>query len=395
MGLNIVNHSKRTSSKPLTVVQMLPELESGGVERGTLEMGEFLSRNGHQSIVVSGGGRMVSRLEEEGSQHFTMPVGKKTPQSILCLPKLRRLLREKRVDIIHLRSRVPAWVGYLTVKMLPKQLRPRIVTTFHGYYSVNPYSAVMAKGECVIAVSKIISDHIETSYGVPRHRIRVIYRGFDNRLFNPDSVNRQRLGDLKQKWNLPEEGPPVILMPARIARLKGHDLLIRSLNTIRHKPWTVICVGDLNDNPAYAAELQSLIQKLNLSRRISLVGYCDDMPAALMLSDVVVSTSTKPESFGRIAIEAQAMAKPVIASAHGGSLETVQDQQTGWLVPPGDENALAAALSHAISKPCLLQTYGQRGREWVQERFTVANMCRDTLQVYYELLGSKYYSKTR
>lgn len=374
-------------SSPITVVQMLPELDSGGVERGTLEMGEFLADCGHRSIVVSGGGRLVSRLEGKGSVHYAMPVGKKTPQSIMCLPRLRRLLLKKRVDILHLRSRVPAWVGYLTVKTMPKQLRPKIVTTFHGYYSINKYSAIMAKGERVIAVSKTMSDHISTVYGIPDHRIRIIYRGFDPHLFNPDQVSRQRIDNLRRQWNLAEDGPPVILMPARITRLKGHDLLIRSLNRIQHLPWTVICAGDPSDNSTYTAELRTLIRSLSLGHKIKMVGYCDDMPTALMLSDVVVSTSTKPESFGRIAIEAQAMAKPVIASAHGGSLETVLNQRSGWLVPPGNEDALATALSQAISDPQLRQAFGQQGRRWVQQRFTVDRMCRDTLAVYSELLG--------
>ena len=371
---------------PLTVLQMLPDLESGGVERGTLELGDFLVRKGHRSMVVSGGGRMVPQLEKQGSRHMAMPVGKKTPQSLLCIPRLRRLIMGQGVHILHLRSRVPAWIGYLTLKTLPKDRRPRMVTTFHGFYSINPFSAIMAKGERVIAVSKIISDHVQAHYGVPGARIRIIHRGFDPLEFDPKGMPPQRMNLLKAQWGLSETGPPVILMPARITRLKGHDVFIRSLGRITHLPWVAILAGDLDDNRPYAAELQYQIEQLKLDHRIKLVGHCDDMPAALGLANVVVSASSKPESFGRIAIEAQAMGKPVIATAHGGSLETVQDQRTGWLVPPGDEAAFASTLSHALSHPELRRAYGEKGYQWVRQRFTVENMCRTTLDVYGELI---------
>ena len=376
------------SFRPMTVVQMLPDLESGGVERGTLELGAFLVRQGHRSLVVSGGGRLVPQLEEEGSRHISLPVGKKTPQCIGCIPRLRQLLLAQRVDILHLRSRVPAWVALVALKTLSKNQRPRVVTTFHGFYSINKFSAVMAKGERVIAVSHIISDHIQSFYGIPKERIRVIHRGVDPALFDPSNVSTKRRDALWQKWGIPDTEGVVILMPARITRLKGHDLLIRSLGRIKHLPWTAVFTGDLADNPSYAGELQSQIESLRLGDRIKLVGHCDDMPAALLISDVVVSASGKPESFGRIAVEAQAMARPVIATAHGGSLETVQDRTTGWLVPPGDEAAFAKALETALSQPDVRRTYGQNGRQRVRQQFTVENMCRATLNVYQELLGA-------
>ncbi len=374
--------------KPLCIVQMLPDLESGGVERGTLEMAAYLARNGHHSIVVSGGGRLTPQLEQEGSRHITMPIGKKNLKSIMCLPRLRSLLVRHRVDIVHLRSRVPAWVGFTTLKTLPMDLRPRLVTTFHGFYSINAYSAIMAKGERVIAVSNTISDHIQTEYNIPEEHIRTIYRGFDADQFNPDKIAPQRMKKLKRDWKLPETSGPILMMPARITRLKGHDLLVRSLNTIRHLPWIAICAGDLDHKSSYATELTSLIRSMHMQDRIRLVGHCSDIPAALMLSDVVISASTKPESFGRIAIEAQAMEKPVIATAHGGSLETVRDRHSGWLVSPGDEASFATALSEAISSPEVRQIYGRNGRRWVRPKFTVENMCRDTVSLYHELLAS-------
>ncbi len=376
--------------KSLCVVQMLPELESGGVERGTLELGQFLARGGHRSIVVSGGGRLVSQLEKDGSRHVTMPVGEKNHRSLLCVLGLRRLLCHERPDILHLRSRVPAWIGLMALATLPKEARPKVITTFHGFYSINPYSAVMTKGERVIAVSKTISEHIQQHYDVPDHRIRVIYRGCDTNHFDPDGVAPQRRERLKEKWGVSETGPPVILMPARITRLKGHDHFVRSLIRIQHLPWLALCVGDIDGRSSYTGELRSLIQRSNMDQRIRMVGHCDDIPAAIMLSDVVVSASNKPESFGRIAIEAQAMKRPVIATAHGGSLETVWDQVSGWLVPPGDEKALADALCQAISDPETRIAYGKNGYEWVRNKFTVENMCRETVAVYNELLDQAH-----
>ena len=378
------------SRDPLCIVQMLPDLESGGVERGTMEMAAHLSRNGHQSWVVSGGGRLVPQLESEGSRHVTMPVGKKNLRSLMCLIRLRKLLVRHPVDILHLRSRVPAWVAFLTLKTLSENSRPRVVTTFHGFYSINAYSAVMSKGERVIAVSDTISDHIQSVYKVPDARIRTIYRGFDKAHFSPDRVAPQRLATLKHAWELSYTDGPIVLIPARITRLKGHDLLVRSLDKIRHLPWTAICAGEHDARSSYADELTALIQHKRMQDRIKLVGHCSDMPAALMLSDVVISASTKPESFGRIAIEAQAMGKPVIATAHGGSLETVRDRYSGWHVPPGDTAAFAAALTEAVSNSELRQIYGRNASQWVRPKFTVENMCRETLSVYYELLDTHH-----
>ena len=293
-----------------------------------------------------------------------------------------------RVDILHLRSRVPAWVAYLTLKTLPRNSRPRVVTTFHGFYSINAYSAIMAKGERVLAVSNTISEHIQSVYNVPEERISTIYRGFDKTEFNPDQITAQRLERLKQDWGLPDTDGPIVLIPARITRLKGHDILVRSLDKLQHKPWTAICAGELDTKSSYTDELIALIQRKGMQNRIKMVGHCSDMPAALMLSDVVISASTKPESFGRIAIEAQAMGKPVIATAHGGSLETVRDGYSGWHVPPGDIEAFAAALTEAISNAELRQAYGRNGSKWVRPKFTVENMCRETVSVYYELVES-------
>ena len=241
----------------------------------------------------------------------------KSPRCLGYLLKLRRLLIESEVDILHLRSRLPAWVGYLVWKSLPADKRPYLVTTFHGFHSINAYSAVMAKGQTVIAVSRCIAEHIKEAYGVSGDRVAIIYGSCDTRYFDPERVEEDRIDVLRNHWGLGEV--PVILLPGRITRLKGHDFFIRSLARIRHLPWLAICTGDLAQNPDLGGELQALASSSGLADRIRFAGYCSDMPAALKMAQVVVSSSVKPKSFGRIAVEAQAMGTPVIATAHGGS----------------------------------------------------------------------------
>jgi glycosyltransferase involved in cell wall biosynthesis len=368
---------------------MLPDLDSGGVERGTLELGRYLAARGHRSLVISGGGRLVEQLEAEGSTHYSWRVGIKNPLTLRYLLPLRRLLVREKIDILHLRSRVPAWLGYLAWRSLPPGARPRLVTTFHGFYSVNSYSAVMAKGEKVIAVSRVVARHIAEAYGVEEKRIAMIHRGVDCELFDPAAVAAERMEELRGLWEIPRPAPPLILLPGRITRLKGHDVFIKALARMADLKWLALCVGAIDDNPDYAAELRTLIRQCNLTERVRLVGHCRDIPAALHLADLVVSaTSTKPESFGRVAVEAAAMDRPVIATAHGGSLETVRHGVTGWLVEPGNAAAMADTLRQALADPDLLHRMGRSGRELVLTNFTLERMCRQTVALYQELLSA-------
>ncbi len=381
---------KKMVARPITVVQMLPELEGGGVERGTLELGDYLSKNGHKSIVISAGGRMVPQLEKQGSVHICWRVGEKSPRCLGYIIPLRSFLMREKIDILHLRSRLPAWIGYAAWKSLPKGMRPRLVTTFHGFYSVNRYSAVMTKGERVIAISRTIADHIKDKYGVLEDRIVLIYRGFDEKVFNPSAVTSKRIETLRRNWNLKDTASPVIMLPGRLTRLKGHDLFLESLSNIKHLPWSAVCVGDTNENPAYSNFLQKMILQLNLEKRVKFVGHCDDMPAAFLLSDIVVSaSSSKPEAFGRIAVEGQAMGKPVIALAHGGSLESVLNHKSGWLVRPGDAKSLADSLCEAVSNKDLRNRLGSYGQRWVRDKFTVRKMCEKTVNLYCGLIKER------
>jgi len=380
---------KNRSNETLTVMQLLPELNSGGVERGTLEMGQHLIKKGHNSIIVSGGGRLVEQLQNEGSCHIRRKIGSKSPGALLHIWPLRQLMKKNGVNVLHLRSRMPAWIGYIAWKTIPAKKRPVLVTTFHGFYSVNSYSAIMTKGDGVIAVSESIKKHIFEHYKRDRN-VRMIFRGVDTEYFNADKVTEDRRKKLISTWKL-DRTRPVLMLPGRLTRLKGQVFLLKSLLQVKNSSYQAVLVGDLQDNPGYVSELLEFIEKNNLDKCVKLVGHCTDMPAAFLLADIVLSTSSlEPEAFGRTTIEAMVMGKPVIATAHGGSLETVISGHTGWLVEPTDSKGLAAAIDDALSKDrAELKQLGDNGRLRVIEKFTAKKMYEQTTDFYFDLLRNR------
>ena len=373
----------------LTVVQMLPDLETGGVEEDTLETAAYLARNGLRSIVISSGGRMVPRLLSQGSEHVAWRVGAKTPLTLRYFFPLRAFIARQKVDVLHLRSRVPAWLGYLVAKTIPASRRPCVVTTFHGTYSVNFFSAIMTKGDKVISISRFISDHIAKNYSVSPGRVELIHGGYDERVFDPAQVPAQEVLQLKKQWGVEGDPGPIIMLAARLTGWKGHQPFIAALSQIKDLAWTALCVGDPAENPDYAAQLEQMVSQNGLEGRVRFVGHCSRMPAAYLASDVAVSSSIEPEAFGRVAVEAQAMGVPVAATAIGGSLETVVPGKTGWLFPYDDVGAFAAALADAVSNPEKRKTMGRQAGEWVKEHFTMERMCRATVGLYENLLAQR------
>ncbi len=380
---------KKRRLETLTVMQLLPELNSGGVERGTMEMGRYLVRNGHKSIVVSGGGMLVRQLEQDGSLHFQRNIGSKSPVALLHIWPLRRLIKKYRVSVLHLRSRMPAWIGYVAWLSLPKKERPLLMTTFHGFYSGNAYSAIMTRGDGVIAVSDSIKKHIFEEYR-RKYNVRLIFRGVDAEYFDPALVAKERVEALRDAWRI-ERNKPVLMLPGRLTRLKGQEFFLQSLLHVKHTAFQAVLVGDTKDNPGYTSELNEFIEKNQLIGKVQLVGHCNDMPAAFILADIVLSTSSlEPEAFGRTTVEAMAMGKPVIATAHGGSLETVVPGKNGWLVQPSDPKALAAAIDEALALDAeQLRKFGENGRHRVLKNFTALAMCEQTLAFYYELIRAR------
>ncbi len=378
----------------LTIMQLLPELNSGGVERGTLELGDYLVNNGHSSVVVSGGGRLVQQLEAKGSKHIKKTIGSKSPLALLHMLPLRRLILKNRVQILHMRSRMPAWVGYTAWVMIPKHKRPVLITTFHGFYSVNSYSAIMTKGDGVIAVSDSIKKHIWEKYKRERD-VRLIFRGVDVEAFDPRKVSQKRVEKLIGEWDI-KKGSRILMLPGRLTRLKGQLIFLQSLLSVKNNSYQAVLVGDTKDNPGYTEELLTFIKENDLENRVSLVGHCSDMPAAFLIADIVLSTSSlEPEAFGRTTVEAMAMGKPVIATAHGGSLETVIPGENGWLVEPSDPFNLAGAIDEALKMDVtVLNDFGKKGKERVTNNFTAQAMCDQTLAFYQEMI-KKRNSKTK
>jgi glycosyltransferase involved in cell wall biosynthesis len=276
--------------------------------------------------------------------------------------------------------------------MAARRTGARFVTTYHGVYNEGVpgkrrYNAVMARGDRVIAISRYIAKLLVTRHGVDASRIRVIPRGVDPALFDPAQVSGPRIARLAEAWRLPD-GAPVVMLPGRLTRWKGGSVLLDAMARLGRTDVCCVMVGATQGRERFAQQLETQAQALGVDARLRLVGHCDDMPAALMLANVVVSASLDPEGFGRAVIEAQAMARPVIATDHGGAAETVDHLVTGWLVPPGDADALAAALDHALNmQPAERQALGERARASVCAHYTTAAMQAATLEVYQELLA--------
>ncbi|WP_309139619.1 glycosyltransferase family 4 protein [Siccirubricoccus sp. G192] len=318
-----------------TILQVLPALVSGGVERGTLEIAEALLAAGCRALVASAGGPLVGPLERLGARHVTLPLGTKSPAGIWRnAAALTALARAEGVAIIHARSRAPAWSALLAAR----RAGAHFVTTYHGTYNEGfpgkrLYNSIMARGERVIAISEFIAAHIQARHGTDPARIRVIPRGVDPARFDPAAVTPARVAALRQAWNVPE-GRPAVMLPGRLTRWKGQAVLLDAMPLLPPEVM-VLLVGAGAGNGGFRDELASRVANAGLGERVRLCGHAEDMPAALLLADVVVHASTDPEAFGRTVIEAQAMARPVIAADLGAPRETVLEGETGWRVPPG------------------------------------------------------------
>lgn len=372
----------------MVVLQVLPALATGGVERGTVEIAAAVAGAGGTALVASAGGRLVTAVERGGGRHVMLPLATKNPIVMLSnAQRLARLIRDWRVEIVHARSRAPAWSAWLAARAAGAHF----VTTYHGAYGEGfplkrTYNSVMAKGERVIAISRYIARLIEERHGLDPARLRVIPRGVDPTVFDPGGVGPGRIARLAETWRLPQ-GAPVLLLPARLSRWKGQPILLESMARLATQDAICVLLGPTEGRARYVAELWRHAARLGLSERLRIPGTCEDMPAALMTADAVVHASTEPEAFGRVVIEAQAMGRPVIAADLGGPVETVEDGSTGWRVPAGDAAALAAALDRALAlAPAERAALARRARARVLAHYTTRAMQESTLAVYREVL---------
>lgn len=379
----------RPAKSAPTVLQILPSLGGGGVERGTVEMTAALAEAGWTPLVVSSGGAMVRDIERAGGQHIQLPVHSKNPLVIRAnIRRLMKVIEDYGVDLIHARSRAPAWSAYWAAQ----RTGTPFVTTVHGPYGFGLpfkrlYNSVMTRGDRVIAISEFIRKYILDNYrNVDPDRIRLVYRGVNIDIFDPAKTTPARVIHLATEWRIPD-GVPVVMLPGRLTRWKGHEVLFRALALLKDRPVRCLIVGGDQGRTGYRRELDTLIEKLGLQSVVHIVGDCRDMAAAYKLSDVVVSASTEPEAFGRVVAEAQAIGKPVIAPDHGAAPEILVPGVTGWLVPPGDAEALAQALRTALDMDTgAREALGQAAIARVRENFTTRSMCDATIAVYRELL---------
>ena len=383
--------SKGKEQKPV-VLQVLPELDHGGVEMGTIEIATALQEAGIKNFVASAGGRMEYELDKIKVPHFKLPLKTKNPIKLyLNSLKLEKIIKENGINIVHARSRAPAWSAYWAAK----RAGVKYMTTFHGTYGLGPkgikkfYNRVMTYGELVIAISNHIKKHMIENYQVDESKIRLIHRCVDIDKFSPSAVSQERIVRAIQENQIPED-LPIISLIGRITRWKGQHLLLEALSKIKDKDFFCLIVGSDQGRVKYTEELKELVKKFGLENKVKFIGQSFDIPALLMVSDIVLSTAIEPEAFGRAAIEGQAMGKIVIASNIGGSLENTVDGVTGKLFESNNPQALADALEWALTLPLEeKKKISAAAIKNVKDNFTKKIMCDKTIAVYNELINMK------
>lgn len=364
----------------LKVIQILPALDSGGVERCTLETARALVAAGHESIVISQGGRMVMQLEAEGSRHIQMPVHRKSFSSLFQVGPLRRLLQDLAPDILHARSRVPAWIAWLAWRKLAIERRPHFVTTMHGLNSVSFYSAIMTRGEAVIAGSQTVYDYIRQHYpATPVERMHLIPEGVDPVEF---PYGYQPSESWLQQWrhDYPHlAGKTVLALPGRLTRLKGHDTFIQLIHQLKNdfpQIHGLIVGGAEEKKAAYAEEIRQYVKQEGLEPFITFTGHRSDIREVFSQCDLVFSLSTKPETFGRTVLEAIRLGKPVIAWNKGGVGEILKVCYPRGKVTDGNSNELTHITRQWLESP---------DRPADSAHFLLKTMCDNTLSLYENL----------
>ena len=338
----------------MKVMQLLPELNSGGVERGTLEIGRALVAKGHTSVVVSNGGRLVPQLEQEGTRHLQLAIHKKSLGSLFKIRPLRRLILQEQPDIVHVRSRVPAWITHFALRGIPAKHRPHLVSTVHGMYSVNAYSAIMTKAERVIAVSDSVVDYIHRHYPhCPKSSIVRIYRGINLQEFphgyQPSAAWWQMVYQLFPHL----ENKTLITLPGRITRLKGHEYLLNLISELKEEfnVHGVVVGGADEKKQGYLDELHQRVVDMDLQEHVTFVGHRSDIREWLAASDLVLSLSTQPETFGRTTLEALALGTAVVGWNRGGVAEILNRCYPSGLVEPENAEALFKKIHQLLATP--------------------------------------------
>ena len=381
--------TRSSITKPV-IVQILPALNRGGVERGTVEVADAIVKNGWKSVVISNGGLLTSQLKRVGATVYEVPVHRKNPFLWgSARRQVKRILQQEGADIVHVRSRAPAWIALPAAN----SLGIATVSTVHSKFAPanifkKIYNGKMLKADRVIAISHFVENEIFTHYGKSgvAEKLSVIHRGVDLGMFDPKAVNQQRIIAEADRLGLPDD-KSIIMLPARATSWKGHEILIQALAQLSDKDAILMLLGIEDGPPAYAEKLQTMAVRYGLGGRVRIGAGSRDMPAALMLADVVAMPSIKPEPFGRVAIEALAMGRPVVAFRHGGAVESIDEGRTGWLADPLSVDSLAEALQTALSlTPRKRRALAKDARQQMTDQFSKDMMCERTLAVYKSLL---------
>jgi glycosyltransferase involved in cell wall biosynthesis len=375
----------------MNILQVVPELNAGGVERTTIEIAEALTAQGHRAHVASEGGRMEDELSAAGGILHRLKVGSKNPLTLRRNTRaLVKLIKEHKIDLIHARSRAPAWAA----KAAADAAKIPFVTTYHGIYNSGSrlkrrYNAIMAKGERVIANSNFTKDHIVKEHGLDLYRITVIPRGVDMDIFDPSKVAASDKSEMRDKWGIAGKRP-LLLLPGRLTRWKGQLVAVDALANLKKNGIVadLVLLGDAQGREDYVTEIETRTESLDLQGHVMIADHTKNMPAAYAVADIVLSASTDPEAFGRVSAEAQAMEKPVVASNHGGSTETVVNGKTGFLVDPGDPDAMANGIASVLAISAKeRKAMGKVARHRIGQEFSANALKNATLKLYESVLA--------
>ena len=377
-----------------TILQVIPELSAGGAERTAIEVAAALNQAGACALVASEGARLEGQLADAGGELVRIAkLGSKNPLDLRANARtLAAIIQDRRVNLVHARSRAPAW----SAMWAARQEGVPFVTTYHGIYSgggrlKTAYNSIMARGDVVIANSDFTADHVRKLHPGKARKIITIPRGVDISAFAADAVSRERIDRVRLNWGRdPASADKLIVLPARLTSWKGHREAVEAAARLgkRELPaWRMVFVGDAQGRERYQSELQELIRTNGLSDRISIVGHCDDMPAALMLADIVIAPSNRAEAFGRVAAEAGAMGRVVVGSDLGGQREVIRHGETGILIEPGNVEELADAIADLLTQPAdAIAGMGEAAKARIRQSYTTEALQRATLAAYEELL---------
>ncbi len=379
-----------------TVLQVVPNLESGGAEQSAIDVARAITGAGGRALVASRGGRMEGRMAAAGGKVLHLPVHTKNPlQALRNAFRIAQIVRDEKVDLLHVRSRAPAFSTLMAARMTGTP----VVATYHGAYPAKSplkrwYNGVMTRGDLVIANSAFTRDHLLAQHAIAPDKVVTIPRGLDLARFDPAAVTPERLEAMRQWLGIaPADRRTRILLAGRLTRLKGQLVLVEAAARLKARgrhDFQVLMVGDAPGRSAYRSEIEAAIAEAELKDCVRLFGHCDDMPAAYRVADIVAVPSTVPETFGRTAVEPQALERPVVASALGGLKETVIPGETGWLAPAGDPEAWADALAQAIDAgPQQRAVMGAAGRKRAAELYSVEVMGAATLEAYARVLDGR------